>query len=40
MMKTGRLQSYLIVPPAGAFFIDLMNFPAHVVLALPFIGGG
>jgi ESS family glutamate:Na+ symporter len=33
-------QSYLIVPLAGAFFIDLMNaFLLTVVLALPFIGG-
>jgi len=34
-------QSYLIVPLAGAFFIDLMNaFVLTFVLALPFIGGG
>jgi ESS family glutamate:Na+ symporter len=33
-------KSYLIVPLAGAFFIDLMNaFVLTVVLALPFIGG-
>ena len=33
-------QSYLIVPLAGAFFIDLMNaFLLTLVLALPFIGG-
>jgi len=33
-------QSYLIVPLAGAFFIDLMNaFVLTVVLSLPFIGG-
>ena len=33
-------QSYLIVPLAGAFFIDLMNaFLLTVVLALPFVGG-
>ena len=33
-------QSYLIVPLAGAFFIDLMNaFLLTLMLALPFIGG-
>jgi len=33
-------QSYLIVPLAGAFFIDLMNaFVLTLLLALPFIGG-
>jgi ESS family glutamate:Na+ symporter len=33
-------KSYLIVPLAGAFFIDLMNAVVlTVVLALPFIGG-
>src|SRR5262245_15849501 len=33
-------QSYLIVPLAGAFFIDLMNaFVLTVLLSLPFIGG-
>jgi ESS family glutamate:Na+ symporter len=33
-------QSYLIVPLAGAFFVDLMNaFLLTVLLALPFIGG-
>jgi ESS family glutamate:Na+ symporter len=33
-------QSYLIVPLAGAFFIDLMNaFLLTATLALPFIGG-
>jgi len=33
-------QSYLIVPLAGAFFIDLMNaFILTLVLALPFMGG-
>jgi ESS family glutamate:Na+ symporter len=33
-------QSYLIVPLAGAFFIDLMNAVLlTVVLSLPFIGG-
>jgi ESS family glutamate:Na+ symporter len=33
-------QSYLIVPLAGAFFIDLMNaFQLTVMLGLPFIGG-
>ncbi len=33
-------QSYLIVPLAGAFFIDLMNaFQITATLALPFIGG-
>jgi len=33
-------QSYLIVPLAGAFFIDLMNaFLLTLTLALPFIGG-
>ena len=33
-------KSYLIVPLAGAFFIDLMNaFLLTVILALPFIGG-
>jgi ESS family glutamate:Na+ symporter len=33
-------QSYLIVPLAGAFFIDLMNTSViTVVLSLPFIGG-
>jgi ESS family glutamate:Na+ symporter len=33
-------QSYLIVPLAGAFFVDLMNaFILTFVLALPFIGG-
>ena len=33
-------QSYLIVPLAGAFFIDIMNaFLLTVLLALPFIGG-
>jgi glutamate:Na+ symporter, ESS family len=33
-------QSYLIVPLAGAFFIDLMNaFLLTLILALPFIGG-
>jgi ESS family glutamate:Na+ symporter len=33
-------QSYLIVPLAGAFFIDLMNaFLLTAMLALPFIGG-
>ncbi|RPI46774.1 MAG: sodium/glutamate symporter, partial [Betaproteobacteria bacterium] len=32
--------SYLIVPLAGAFFIDLMNaFVITLVLALPFVGG-
>jgi ESS family glutamate:Na+ symporter len=32
--------SYLIVPLAGAFFIDLMNaFVLTLVLALPFVGG-
>ena len=34
-------QSYLIVPLAGAFFIDLMNaFLLTFILALPFMGGG
>lgn len=34
-------QSYLIVPLAGAFFIDLMNaFLLTLALALPFMGGG
>ena len=33
-------QSYLIVPLAGAFFIDLMNaFLLTAILALPFMGG-
>jgi ESS family glutamate:Na+ symporter len=33
-------QSYLIVPLAGAFFIDIMNaFLLTLMLALPFIGG-
>jgi ESS family glutamate:Na+ symporter len=33
-------QSYLIVPLAGAFFVDLMNaFLLTLTLALPFIGG-
>jgi ESS family glutamate:Na+ symporter len=33
-------RSYLIVPLAGAFFIDLMNaFVLTVLLALPFMGG-
>ena len=33
-------QSYLIVPLAGAFFIDLMNaFLLTMILALPFVGG-
>ena len=33
-------QSYLIVPLAGAFFIDLMNaFILTLMLALPFMGG-
>jgi ESS family glutamate:Na+ symporter len=33
-------QSYLIVPLAGAFFIDLMNaFMLTLLLALPFMGG-
>ena len=33
-------QSYLIVPLAGAFFVDLMNaFLLTVTLALPFMGG-
>jgi len=33
-------QSYLIVPLAGAFFVDLMNAVLlTVVLSLPFIGG-
>jgi ESS family glutamate:Na+ symporter len=33
-------RSYLIVPLAGAFFVDLMNaFLLTVLLALPFIGG-
>src|SRR6185436_14531417 len=33
-------QSYLIVPLAGAFFIDIMNaFLLTFMLALPFIGG-
>jgi ESS family glutamate:Na+ symporter len=33
-------QSYLIVPLAGAFFIDLMNaFLLTFILALPFMGG-
>ncbi|HKO88365.1 MAG TPA: sodium/glutamate symporter, partial [Burkholderiales bacterium] len=33
-------QSYLIVPLAGAFFVDLMNaFVLTGMLALPFIGG-
>jgi glutamate:Na+ symporter, ESS family len=33
-------QSYLIVPLAGAFFIDLMNaFLLTLMLALPFVGG-
>jgi ESS family glutamate:Na+ symporter len=33
-------QSYLIVPLAGAFFIDVMNaFLLTLMLALPFIGG-
>lgn len=33
-------QSYLIVPLAGAFFIDLMNaFLLTLILALPFVGG-
>ena len=41
---TGRYgpapQSYLIVPLAGAFFVDLMNaFLLTLTLALPFIGG-
>ena len=32
--------SYLIVPLAGAFFIDLMNaFLLTAILALPFMGG-
>jgi ESS family glutamate:Na+ symporter len=34
-------QSYLIVPLAGAFFIDLMNaLLLTAILALPFMGGG
>jgi glutamate:Na+ symporter, ESS family len=33
-------QSYLIVPLAGAFFIDIMNaFVLTLLLALPFVGG-
>jgi len=33
-------QSYLIVPLAGAFFIDLMNaFVLTLILGLPFMGG-
>lgn len=33
-------QAYLIVPLAGAFFIDLMNaFLLTLLLALPFVGG-
>lgn len=33
-------QSYLIVPLAGAFFIDLMNaFILTLILSLPFMGG-
>jgi ESS family glutamate:Na+ symporter len=33
-------KSYLIVPLAGAFFIDLMNaFLLTLILALPFMGG-
>ena len=33
-------QSYLIVPLAGAFFIDIMNaFVLTMLLALPFMGG-
>ena len=33
-------QSYLIVPLAGAFFIDIMNaFLLTLMLALPFVGG-
>jgi glutamate:Na+ symporter, ESS family len=33
-------QSYLIVPLAGAFFVDLMNaFTLTGILALPFMGG-
>ena len=33
-------QSYLIVPLAGAFFIDLMNaFLLTLILTLPFMGG-
>jgi ESS family glutamate:Na+ symporter len=33
-------QSYLIVPLAGAFFIDIMNaFLLTLILALPFMGG-
>jgi ESS family glutamate:Na+ symporter len=33
-------QSYLIVPLAGAFFVDLMNAVLlTLLLALPFIGG-
>ena len=33
-------QSYLIVPLAGAFFIDLMNaFLLTLILAVPFMGG-
>jgi len=33
-------QSYLIVPLAGAFFIDLMNaFLLTLMLAIPFVGG-
>lgn len=33
-------QSYLIVPLAGAFFVDLMNaFLLTLILALPFMGG-
>jgi ESS family glutamate:Na+ symporter len=33
-------QSYLVVPLAGAFFIDLMNaFVLTLLLSLPFIGG-
>lgn len=33
-------QSYLIVPLAGAFFIDLMNaFLLTLILGLPFVGG-
>ncbi|HEY8553691.1 MAG TPA: sodium/glutamate symporter, partial [Burkholderiales bacterium] len=34
-------RSHLIVPLAGAFFIDLMNaFVLTLLLALPFMGGG
>jgi ESS family glutamate:Na+ symporter len=33
-------QSYLIVPLAGAFFIDIMNaFLLTLTLAIPFVGG-